>query len=285
MKYLAHHERKVRGTFDFPIELYYVDTAHPRYEMPFHWHMECEMILILKGSFSLLLDGESMELTAGESVFIPGGIIHGGTPQSCIYECVVLDMERFLQDSTICRKKYTTLLGNGAHLQNRFAKDSAAGQIIDSLFEAMEKEQQGYEFTTTGLIWQFIGCVLQQHLYTEPTEEEQRNQRRVLQMKNALRRIRNDYASELSLEDLAAEATLAPQYFCRVFRQVTGRTPIDYLNYYRIECAAEVLCATDDNVTDIALSCGFNDLSYFIKLFRRNKGRSPGAYRKQHRSL
>lgn len=127
--------------------------------------------------------------------------------------------------------------------------------------------------------------MLQQHLYTEPTEEEQRNQRRVLQMKNALRRIRNDYASELSLEDLAAEATLAPQYFCRVFRQVTGRTPIDYLNYYRIECAAEVLCATDDNVTDIALSCGFNDLSYFIKLFRRNKGISPGAYRKQHRSL
>lgn len=36
MRYLAFHERMVRGTFDFPIELYYVDALHPRYEMPFH---------------------------------------------------------------------------------------------------------------------------------------------------------------------------------------------------------------------------------------------------------
>ena len=44
MRYLAFHERMVRGTFDFPIELYYVDALHPRYEMPFHWHMECEPV-------------------------------------------------------------------------------------------------------------------------------------------------------------------------------------------------------------------------------------------------
>lgn len=41
MKYLASHEDTTRGTSDFPIELYYVDRTHPRYEMPFHWHMEC----------------------------------------------------------------------------------------------------------------------------------------------------------------------------------------------------------------------------------------------------
>lgn len=57
MRYLAFHERMVRGTFDFPIELYYVDALHPRYEMPFHWHMECELILILEGGFSLSVDG------------------------------------------------------------------------------------------------------------------------------------------------------------------------------------------------------------------------------------
>ena len=42
MKFLASHESSTRGTFDFPIELYYVDKMHPRYEMPFHWHMEFE---------------------------------------------------------------------------------------------------------------------------------------------------------------------------------------------------------------------------------------------------
>lgn len=48
MKFLASHESSTRGTFDFPIELYYVDKMHPRYEMPFHWHMEFELLSFYK---------------------------------------------------------------------------------------------------------------------------------------------------------------------------------------------------------------------------------------------
>lgn len=280
MRYLACHERAVRGTFDFPIELYYVNAAHPRYEMPFHWHMECELILVLRGQFLLSLDGETVELSAGDSAFVPEGIIHGGTPHDCVYECIVFDMDRFLRDSTICRERYSAALGPGAHIQTRFTSDTDAGKLVDQLFEVMEKEQPGYEFITTGLLWQFIGTVLQQHLYTKPPEGNHVNTR-ALQIKKVLRRIREDYAAPLTLQQLAKEAGLAPQYFCRVFRQVTGHTPIDYLNYYRIECAAELLCATADSITQIALSCGFNDLSYFIRLFRRYKGVSPGEFRKQ----
>ena len=285
MRYLACHEKAVRGTFDFPIELYYVDAAHPRYTMPFHWHMECELILVLQGSLSLTLDGEALELCAGESAFLPGGIIHSGMPHDCIYECIVFDMERFLQDSTICRERYTAAFGLGTHIQTHFAPGTAVGHIVDRLFEAMEKEQTGYEFITTGLLWQFIGTVLQQRLYTKPADGDRRLSSRAARIKNVLLRIRRDYAAPLTLEQLAAEAGLSPQYFCRVFRQVTGRTPIDYLNYYRIECAAELLCATGDSVTEIALSCGFNDLSYFIRLFRQYKGVSAGQFRKQHHTL
>ena len=284
MRYLACHEKAVRGTFDFPIELYYVDSAHPRYEMPFHWHMECELILVLQGTLSLSLDGEMLELCAGESAFLPEGIIHGGTPHDCIYECIVFDMERFLQDSTICRERYTAALGPGARIQTRFDRSGAVGRIVDRLFETMEKEQPGYEFITTGLLWQFIGTVLQQRLYTKPSDESQRSSSRAEQIKKVLLRIRRDYAAPLTLDQLAGEAGLAPQYFCRVFRQVTGRTPIDYLNYYRVECAAELLCATDDSVTEIALLCGFNDLSYFIRLFRQYKGVSASVFRKQRKS-
>lgn len=283
MRYLAYPERVLRGTFDFPIELYYVDAAHPRYEMPFHWHMECELILVLRGGFSLSLGGENLLLGPGESAFVSPGVIHGGTPRACTYECIVFDMDRFLQDSTICRARYAAALGNGARIRTHFTPGTPAGHIVDRLFETMEKEQPGYEFTTTGLLWEFIGTVLQQHLYIGPAEGERRGGRRSQQMKNVLLRIRKDYASPLTLKQLADEAGLAPQYFCRVFRQVTGRTPIDYLNYYRIECAAELLCATDDSVTDIALSCGFNDLSYFIRLFRQMKGTSAGQFRKRHR--
>ena len=81
MRYLASHERAVRGTFDFPIELYYVDKTHPRYEMPFHWHMEHELILVLSGALRLSVDGEARELRAGDCTLVADGSIHGGTPE------------------------------------------------------------------------------------------------------------------------------------------------------------------------------------------------------------
>ena len=90
-------------------------------------------------------------------------------------------------------------------------------------------------------------------------------------------------AGALTLAELeAAEAALEPKYFCRVFRQITGRTPINYLNYYRVECAAELLCTTQGSITDIALECGFGDVSYFSRMFRRYKGQTPGQYRRAH---
>ena len=61
---------------------------------------------------------------------------------------------------------------------------------------------------------------------------------------------------------------------------MTAKTPMEYLNSYRIEKAAAKLLSTDESVTDIAYSCGFNDLSYFIKVFRDFKGISPKQFRK-----
>ena len=153
---------------------------------------------------------------------------------------------------------------------------------VDALFENMEKEQPGYEFLTTGLLWQLIGIVLRHRLYAADSGEAPHPWRHADQMKSVLRRIRRDYAAPLTLDELAAEAGLAPKYLCRVFRQVTGRTPIDYLNYYRIECAAELLCTTTDSITDVALSCGFNDPSYFSRMFRRQKRVSAHVYRNQY---
>ena len=281
MRYLAVHERSPRGTFDFPIELYYVDFRHPRYEMPFHWRMEGERIVVREGRVDLSVDGKIIAAGSGDCLFVPGGILHGGTPKECIYECVVFDMDRFLQQGSVCRQKYAAVLGDEIRIPPLFQAGSAAARVVDALFECMEKEQPGYEFLTTGLLWQFIGTVLQQRLYT-PENAPPYDSRRGEQMKAVLRRIRRDYASPLTLEQLAAEAGMAPRYFCRVFRQLVGRTPVDYLNYYRIECAAELLSTTADSVTDIALACGFNDSGYFARLFRRHKGMTAGAYRKTH---
>jgi AraC-like DNA-binding protein len=71
------------------------------------------------------------------------------------------------------------------------------------------------------------------------------------------------------------------RYFCRYFKKMTQKTPVEYLNYYRIECAAEELQNSAKPVTEVALDCGFANLSYFIRVFRHWKGQTPGQFR-QH---
>ena len=101
MRYLASHENTTRGTSDFPLELYYVDMLHPRYEMPFHWHMECELLLVLQGEFTLLTDGQSYTLHPGIPPFFLR-TVHGGIPKDCVYECLVFDLNHLIKITEDC---------------------------------------------------------------------------------------------------------------------------------------------------------------------------------------
>lgn len=140
MRYIGYHENKSRGTFGFPIQLYYVDSSHPQYEMPFHWHMECELILVLGGKFHLSINGVSHTLEKGQSVFIPSEFIHGGTPENCTYECVVFDMESFLSQSPKCIEKYNNALDSGVISEMIFEPNSTAGAMVDSLLKIWKRK-------------------------------------------------------------------------------------------------------------------------------------------------
>lgn len=280
----SFHEKKARGTFDFPIELYEIDAAHPRYEMPFHWHMESELILVLQGSIRLALNGEPVCLSAGESAFVPAETVHGGSPDHCVYECLVFDSDHFFQDGTLCRGSCEAAAAAEPGVTRRFPAESDGGALIRSMFRAMKQRLPGYELTTAGLLWQLMGLILREHLYAPASGEAVRRSRRAGQIKEALRRIRADYAKPLTLGELAAEAGMVPRYFCRAFREVTGRTPIDYLNYYRVERAADLLWSSPESVTEIALSCGFDDPGYFTRAFRKYKGTTASGFRKTHQA-
>lgn len=70
-------------------------------------------------------------------------------------------------------------------------------------------------------------------------------------------------------------------YFMKFFKESMGISFIAYLNNYRLEIAARMLQATDDNILDISSACGFDNLSYFNRSFKKKYGVTPGKYRKQ----
>lgn len=280
MNYNEYQEKKSRGTFSFPIELHHVTAEHPRYQMPFHWHIDYELIRILSGSIVLSLNEKTITASASDCVFIQDGVLHGGVPADCVYECLDFDLNNFLNGTVADKKFLDDLQNHRIILESHYDKSTKENEIINKLFDTLIEAKNGYEFMTHGLIFELLGSIIGDKKFKESDGAALKSQKRVRQLKNSLRLIREEYMNQLTLSDLAAAANMSPKYFCRFFSDMTGKTPVEYLNYYRIECAAEQLLYSEDLVTDIALSCGYNDLSYFVKTFKKYKGVTPKHFRK-----
>ena len=280
MQYWDYNEKKLHGTYEFPFEFYHIDESHPRYVMNYHWHAEYEMIRILYGTLEITLDEKSFPAHAGDTIFIHSGILHAGLPHNCVYECLVFDLNIFLKHNPSCRPYIQSITDRSAMVYHYFAakKYPQVREVIGNAFDALYHKLPGYELTMFGELYHFFGIVFSQHLYLSDVPQKNRDYKRIMQLKQVLEYMDMHYASHITLEQLAQSVSMSPKYFCRFFYEMTHRTPIDYLNYQRIEHACNDLITAGHSVTEAAYACGFNDLSYFIKMFKRYKGTTPKKY-------
>lgn len=273
-------ELKTHGTHDFPVELYHIDKSHPKYEMAFHWHNNIEIIRILDGSLSVHLNNKKYDAFSGDLIFVNSETIHGAHPDNCIYECIVFDGA--LIPSLSCGvKNFAEDLSVGQIRVNEYfpKADDELHTFANNLFDSMKEDNPGKFYKVLAMLCGIYSVILENNLYTEGSAEISEAS---LKLKKVLKYIRSTYEEPITLDDMSAAAGLSPKYFCAYFKKMTGKTPIDYLKIYRIEQASKMLVNTDDSITSIAFSSGFNDLSYFIKTFKSIKGISPNMFRKSH---
>jgi len=98
-------------------------------------------------------------------------------------------------------------------------------------------------------------------------------------LRKAERFIWQNYTRKLSLKEIAEASGLSAPYFSTVFKEEMGENLSNYLNKLRIEKAATMLITTNIPISEIAISCGFEDQSWFSKIFRNNTGFTPGKFR------
>lgn len=279
MKYYEFKENKSQGTPDFPIEFYHVDEKDPRYQMPYHWHPHIEIIRILEGRFNLILNGVNYELTRGDIVYIEDGMSHGGTPIDCVYECIVFDLKLLLKSDFITNTFIKRVLRHEVSIApNAINSIKYKFNIFDFLFEAMYRKVNGYEFDVIGSLYILYGCIYRNNLYKSTPNAKKSAEINSAKFKKAIDYIETHYADNITLNDMADAVGMSPKYFCRYFKNMSGKTPIGYLNYYRIERACEQMSTYDISVTEVAFSNGFNDISYFIKIFKEQKGVTPKQF-------
>ena len=284
MSNLRYHESKQRGSPSFPLDYHYVDQAHSRYEMPYHWHEETEILHVLRGTFTLAIGGETHALGAGDVAYIASGKLHGGVPKDCVYECVVFDMRLLLKSNDHCKLYINEVLEGRIEITPHLMAGSKPMQhTMIPMFDALRNHCDGYALITLGCLFQFVGEVYKFATYERQAKPQDTENRNVLRLKRVFELIENRYSESLTLRQLSAAVNMTPKYFCRFFKDATHRTPMDYIAYYRIEMACYAFSTTDKNVTEVALDMGYTDPNYFIRCFRKCKGVTPGQYRQSLR--
>ena len=246
--YLAYNEPIQHRTGDLPLAFYHVDPQHPRYHMRMHWHRETELLWMLRGEMRLYVEDVPLDLRTGDFAVIGEGALK-------------------------------EVVGRTIFLENRALR--AAPDLSAALARLYDSVRSGVScggLRAVGALYEVFGLLTGQ-LDAAVRTDSNRAGVKAEQLKPALEYIEQNYGSKISLETLARSTGLSPKYFCRCFRAIIHRSPIDYLNHYRIECASFLLATSDMTVAEVAQRCGYNDSSFFIKQFRRYKHTTPRQYK------
>jgi len=140
MRYAEFIEKKRHGSPDFPIQYYFINSDHPQYIMPAHWHNELEIIRVQKGYFNLFLNNTQYTLSEGDIIFVECGCLHRGIPENCIYECIVFDLNMLIRNANDVAERYISpLIGSSAGINCLLTRDNNVFySTVSALFSAMK---------------------------------------------------------------------------------------------------------------------------------------------------
>ena len=277
---MSYNEVKVHGTLEFPLEFYHVDSSHPRYEMSFHWHSNLEIIRVIEGNLLITLNKKEINAQRGDIVFVNAEVVHGALPDNCVYECIVFN-PYFIPAIMDGGVSFSESVASGNIIvDDVFNRKDEIYKCANSIFESFSSGAPGFKYTVLGLFCQMYGLLIDYERFKSP-EIDSASSDSVIKLKNVLKYIRDSYDCPITLEDMAKCVGMSTKYFCSFFKSMTHKTPVEYLISYRIDRAVQKLTKTDKSITEIAFECGFNDLSYFIKTFKRINSTTPAAFRKQ----
>jgi AraC-like DNA-binding protein/quercetin dioxygenase-like cupin family protein len=284
-------ERTVHGKKNFPLCVYR-NVCNKQNVMDYHWHDEAEFIYLVSGNVTFYLDASPLKLESGEAIFVKSGQIHSGrmeSPGSCEFYSIVFDMA-MLDSSDLgeSRDAYINPLIAKRYSLPRFYNDSddKCGRYIlnrlSSISMAFFEKAPAYELSIISSLYAIIARIAAcGRIELESKIPDEWDNYKKDRFKHVLEYIHLNYKRKISVEDLAQQVNLSPFHFSRFFKTISGKTPVEYLNEYRIDQASHLLISSNDKIMDVAFDCGFSNFSYFIKIFKKIKGCTPSDYRKK----
>lgn len=287
LEYESTQETKSHGQVNFPFNIYLCSIPLDFTSVPLHWHNDMEIIYIKKGQGMVTADLAPFLVEEGDIVVVPPGQLHAIEqlePYSMEYENIIFSLSMLMAaQGDTCTEKFFQPLSQGmVTFPNHFPKGSplypALSRCLDAMDEICKTFPEGYQLAIKGQLFSFFYGLAPASLTPLP----RRSHKSIDRLKDILKYVETNYHEKITIADAAGICGFSESHFMKFFKTAMAVSFTDYLNGYRLTMAARMLASSSDPVANIAAETGFENLSYFNRIFKRKYGCTPTGFRSKH---
>ena len=283
--YFELKENKPHGTKDDPFSIYHIANVKRSFQIPVHWHDEFEIIYVKSGFLTVSISGENYIGKPGDAFVVSPGNLHfmGSQTGNVDYFTFLFPLKyiSFRTDDILDDKLLEPL--NSGHLMISPEIEDTVKEQCEQLVEiyGAKKEESQSKITaqikTKIILLQFIlklwkkGFIVENDTSGKNTVE-----------KEMVSYIQQNFTGKILLKEFGEQFHLSEKYISRYFKEHFHITISQYVTYLRLEHAKQLLQDTDIPVTEVAMQSGYQNVSYFIRSFKKTYGMSPLKYRNKY---
>lgn len=252
--------------------------------VPAHWHNDMEIIYVKKGRGRIYVDLMPFIVNQGDIIIVPPGQLHSieqFEDYSMEYENIIFQLSMLMTvQGDICTEKFFhPLLQRKIRIRNHYTPTSSGYSVLsgclDTIDNICKSFSPGYELAVKGQLFTLFHALFS--FIREPLPGHRHKS--LNHLKEILKYVETNYSDKISIEAAASICSFSQSHFMKFFKNNMAVSFTDYLNDYRLTMAARLLISSSDNIVNIAAATGFDNLSYFNRLFKRKYGCTPTAFR------
>ena len=286
-KDLRLKENNPHGDFLLPIMKYHCHIPKHFTLLPLHWHEQMEFTLIQSGRAIYHINLDTYSVTAGDLIIIAPFTLHDiyqDEEASMVSDTFVFNLSMLnLKTPDACSIKYLSPIYESQYtfpyiIHPEHPSYPQLLTLFHRLNNFYEEKKDGFELGIKATLFEFFALLFANGL-AKKNYNVNLNGSHVDKLKLVLDYITQHLSSPLTIKDLATLCDFSDYYFMNFFKKYTGMTCTQYINTQRLDLAATYLRTKNLSIMDIALEVGFDNISYFNKLFKAKYKMTPKQYR------
>lgn len=270
---MASHEL-IMPEEGFPFKLFLFEGGEGNYRRDMHWHRSVEIFAVCRGELEFCIDDRLWHLTEDAFMIVNSNEVHS-VDSPLPNETIVLQIPLKMFEDYFTGEQFIWFTHEPGKRDDRFM------ELLKQLFRTYEEKTCGYDMKMRSLFYQIMYLLVKDYRLTEVDEGFMRKNKNLNRLSSITAYMKDNYAGELSLEEVARVFGYSSTYLSRMFQKYAGITFRAYLQSVRLEYAVKDLESGKYNIGETALRNGFPGSKALARAFRKKYGMLPSEYRKE----